>query len=183
MLSTKTIDDLSALGRYRWIVPVMALLAERNGARFVEVLNALGISRESLVRTLEGAIAMGWVVRNAGHGHPLRPEYLLTAEGHRVAHICVGITKAQGRLGIGPAELTRWSLPIIRLIANGESRFNSLERALAPATPRALAQSLKSMMGQELLNRKVIADYPPVSSYDLTRRGGVMADALMSSVA
>jgi DNA-binding HxlR family transcriptional regulator len=178
MLSTNAIDDLSALGRYRWIVPVMALLADRNGARFVEMLKALGISRESLVRTLEGAMQTGWVVRNSGHGHPLRPEYLLTAEGARVAQICIGISNAQNHLCIAPAELTRWSLPIIGLISDGRSRFNSLERALAPATPRALTQSLKTMMGQELVSREVIAGYPPASRYDLTRRGGVMADAL-----
>jgi DNA-binding HxlR family transcriptional regulator len=179
MLSTKAIDDLSALGRYRWVVPVMALLAERDGARFVEMINALGISRESLVRTLEGAIQMGWIVRNTGHGHPLRPEYLLTAEGQRIAQICTGISYTQTLLGIAPATLTRWSLPIIRLLADGRSRFNMIERALPIATPRALTQSLKAMVGIDLVDRVVIDHYPPVSNYQLTRRGGIIADALL----
>lgn len=182
MLSTKVIGDLSALGRYRWVVPVLALLAERDGARFVVMLNALGIARESLVRTLESAIRMGWVIRNPGHGHPLRPEYILTPEGHGIAQTCRAVIAAQGRLGIAPNALTRWSLPVIGLIANGQSRFNMIERALTGANPRALAQSLKSMVGIELLDRRVVGDYPPVSHYELTRRGGIIADTLMPLV-
>ncbi len=30
-------------------------------------------------------MALGLVIRNPGYGHPLRPEYILTPEGHAAA--------------------------------------------------------------------------------------------------
>jgi DNA-binding HxlR family transcriptional regulator len=135
MPSTVSLRDLAALGRNRWAGPLLADLAAHNGARFVELLNRLDLPRDSLARTLEAAKAAGWVVPNPGHGHPLRPEYVLTAEGARLAAAAASIGAAQTALGLPPGALTRWSLPLVRSIDLGHTRFNALARS--PRPPRA----------------------------------------------
>lgn len=167
------------LGRYRWTVPVMALLAERGGARFSEMAHRLGLPRESLVRVLEAAIDTGWVMRNPGHGHPLRPEYILTGEGVAVGETCRAIVAMQAAAGLAPDALTRWSLPVIHLIHEGHGRFNMIARALGDATPRALTASLKALVQVRLVDRAVVAGFPPASSYSLTPHGAGLATALL----
>ena len=60
---------------------MLAELERQRGARFVALANRLGVSRDSLTRTLGALIDAGFVARNPGHGHPLRPEYILTKRG------------------------------------------------------------------------------------------------------
>jgi DNA-binding HxlR family transcriptional regulator len=173
------LELLEQLGRHRWTVPLLAALAARKGGRFVELLHVLGLGRESLSRTLEGAIEAGWVIRNPGHGHPLRPEYILTDPGEAAARLCVAIEGAQTKTALPPTSLTRWSLPLIHLVNHGEHRFAGLSRALPHSNPRALTQSLKSLIGQQLLNRQVIDAYPPIAEYRLLPRGDILAGAFV----
>jgi DNA-binding HxlR family transcriptional regulator len=175
MPSTSSLAALVALSQSRWSIPVLALLGKNDGARFAEMLSTLGIARQSLVRTLEGLIAEGWVMRNPGYGHPLRPEYLLTRAGHAIVGTAVAIETTRRRLGLEPADLTRWSLPIVRSVSDGASRFNELSRALPAASPRTLSQSLKSLVGHRLLARELIDTHPPASFYRLTRSGATLA--------
>jgi DNA-binding HxlR family transcriptional regulator len=175
MSSRLTLDELVALGKYRWAVPLLADLAAHKGGRFVELLNRLGLSRDSLTRTLEGAVTMGWVKRNPGHGHPLRPEYILTEAGERLAVSAGPIQAVQVRLGLTPARMTRWTLPIIRAITVGNNRFNDISRALPGSSPRALSQGLKALTEQILIDRHLVDGYPPVSHYSLTSSGLLLA--------
>jgi DNA-binding HxlR family transcriptional regulator len=177
-MSTSQLELLEQLGRHRWTVPLIAALAARKGGRFVELLHVLGLGRESLSRTLDAAVTAGWVIRNPGHGHPLRPEYILTDLGHTAAQLCVAIEGAQTQIALPPTSLTRWSLPLIHLVDHGEHRFTALSRALPQSNPRALTQSLKSLIGQQLLDRQVIDAFPPVPEYRLLPRGSVLAGAL-----
>jgi DNA-binding HxlR family transcriptional regulator len=178
-MSTPQLELLEQLGRHRWTVPLIAALAARKGGRFVELLHVLGLGRESLSRTLEGAMDAGWVKRNPGHGHPLRPEYILTDAGETAAQLCVAIEGAQTKIALPPTSLTRWSLPLIHLVDHGEHRFAALSRALPHSNPRALTQSLKSLISQQLLNRRVIDAFPPVPEYRLLPKGSVLAGALV----
>jgi DNA-binding HxlR family transcriptional regulator len=178
-MSTPQLELLEQLGRHRWTVPLIAALAARNGGRFVELLNLLGLSRESLSRTLDGAITAGWVKRNPGHGHPLRPEYVLTDSGRTAARLCAAIEGAQTKIALPPTSLTRWSLPLLHLVDHGEHRFAGLSRALPQSNPRALTQSLKSLISQKLVDRQVIHAYPPIPEYRLLPRGNVLAGVLV----
>lgn len=173
-----SITTISELGRYRWTVPLLAFLATHGGGRFVHMANSMGIPRESLSRTLEAAVAAGWVIRNPGHGHPLRPDYVLTAEGARVGEGCRAVILSQAAAGLPPDALTRWSLPVIRLVADGHNRFNAIARGLEGVTPRALTGSLKALVGHDVLHRRVTDGFPPASDYALTGRGVMLADAL-----
>lgn len=168
---------LAQLTRHRWLVPLLADLAAHRGARFVELVNRLALARDSLTRTLEAAAAIGWVQRNPGHGHPLRPEYILTESGAAAALRAATITQAQAAIGLPPGGVTRWGLPLVAGIDAGHDRFNALSRLLAPATPRALSQGLTALGKHGLVVREVVDGRPPSSLYGLTETGRVLAEA------
>ena len=110
--------SLPSLLHNRWSVPVLAELARGGveGGRFANLTSRLGVSRESLRRTLAALVEAGFVMRNPGHGHPLRPEYILTLAGEPVAAFCMKVMAQREALGLDPAQMPRWSLP---LISNG----------------------------------------------------------------
>lgn len=169
--------DLLALAKSRWMLPLMAAFAEQPGRRFVELLHRTGAPRDTLSRTLQGALDAGWLMRNLGHGHPLRPEYLLTEQGRPFADAGRSMQSAMSALDLAAGSMSRWGLPILRAVSTGQERFNGIARALAPATPRALSQSLAGLEAQELLKRSLVNDRPPWSRYGLTERGLVLAHA------
>jgi DNA-binding HxlR family transcriptional regulator len=178
MPSSLSLEELIALNRNRWTVPLLADLAAHKGARFVELVSRLGVPRDSLARTLEAARTAGWVIPNPGHGHPLRPEYVLTQAGDRIAACADSLLAVQLQIGVTPARLTRWGLPLIHAIDAGHQRFNALARMLAPASPRALSQGLRALTGQDLVRRDLIDGYPPASAYHLTSDGILLARAV-----
>lgn len=177
MPSTTPDSVLIKLGSHRWLVPLLADLAAHKGARFVELIHRLGLSRDSCARTLEAATAIGWVRRNPGHGHPLRPEYILTEAGVVAAARAAPIAEAQQEVGLAPGAATRWGLPLVAGIGAGHDRFNALSRLLAPATPRALSQGLTALGKHGLVKREVIDTRPPASRYGLTGDGHLLAAA------
>ncbi len=177
MKSRLSLEDHLAIGRHRWVVPVLADLDAHRGARFVELVHRLALPRDSLARTLDGAITAGWVMRNLGHGHPLRPEYLLTREGARLAAAALAIATAQAQLGLRPGTLTRWGMPLIIAIEAGQTRFNALTQTLAPATPRAISQGLQTLAANDLVARDLVDGWPPASQYRLTAHGILLARA------
>lgn len=168
---------LVQLGSHRWLVPLLADLAAHKGARFVELLYRLELPRDSCKRTLDAAAAIGWVQRNPGHGHPLRPEYILTEAGKVAAARAATIAEAQQEIGLPPGAATRWGLPLVVGIGMGHDRFNALSRLLAPATPRALSQGLTALGNHGLVVREVLDARPPSSRYDLTGSGRLLAEA------
>ncbi|QNO25505.1 winged helix-turn-helix transcriptional regulator [Sphingopyxis sp. OPL5] len=168
---------LAQLTRHRWLVPLLADLAAHRGARFVELVKRLALARDSLTRTLEAAAAIGWVQRNPGHGHPLRPEYILTESGAAAALRAATIAEAQAAVGLPPGAATRWGLPLVAGIDAGHARFNALSRLLSPATPRALSQGLTALGKHGLVVRDVVDGRPPSSLYGLTETGRVLAEA------
>lgn len=173
-----SIDLLKSLTRQRWMIAVLAQFQGVNGLRHAVIMRALPISRESLSRTLEEGVKAGWIIRDIRHGHPLRPEYRLSANGAATVDMCAALMAALERADVSPAGLGRWSLPVIWLLDHGETRFNAIERALGEATPRAVTQCLKAMTGQTLIIRHVVDGYPPVTSYALTAKGKALAAAL-----
>lgn len=178
MASILSVDLLNALSRHRWAVPVLAHMAARGGGRFAEMANGIGAPRDSLRRTLDALSAEGWIMRNPGHGHPLRPEYVLTEAGTPIGTACQQIEAAQADAQMPAQAISRWSLPLLRVIDGGEARFNRLERAMDGATPRAVAASLKTLIRHGLVAREVTASFPPASAYRLTARGRTVARAL-----
>ena len=131
-----SIEELIALCHHRWSAPVLAELGRTGGARFVVLVNRLGVGRASLQRALAALLALGLVRRNPGYGHPLRPEYVLTPEGEEAAARCARLLAAvDSKAGV---LLRKWSLPVL-VALRGNARFSELREALPGITARALA--------------------------------------------
>jgi DNA-binding HxlR family transcriptional regulator len=170
-----SIPSLIELFHHRWAAPVLAELLREKGTRFVLLANRLGVGRESLRRTLEALIASGHVARNPGYGHPLRPEYVLTASGRPVAQRCDRLLAALGpRADVG---LKKWSMPVLAALG-GSMRFSELREALPGVTARALALALKDLQAAGYVEREVVDDYPPTTIYRLTRAGAGLRSIL-----
>jgi DNA-binding HxlR family transcriptional regulator len=167
------VSRAQTLFHHRWAVPVLAELRRRRGARFIELRNALSVSRDSLARTLAALIKADLVARNPGHGHPLRPEYILTPDGARIADVCSRLLVELD--GLEEVGLRKWSMPVIRALGDGPLRFSAVRSALVGVTPRALALALKELQGAGLVERRVTDDYPPGTVYGLTARARPLA--------
>jgi DNA-binding HxlR family transcriptional regulator len=83
------LGPLIELVHHRWNIPVIAELYRRSGAKYVTLVNSLDVSRASLSTSLNDLIDQGLVRRNTGHGHPMRPEYLLTEDGLVIGEHCL----------------------------------------------------------------------------------------------
>jgi DNA-binding HxlR family transcriptional regulator len=164
--------DLIALFHHRWAAPALALLAERGGARFIELQRRLGVGRESLTRALDALVGQGLVRRDTGYGHPLRPEYLLTTSGRSAAIVASGV------LAVGDRDvlLRKWSVPILAELGE-HRRFSELRNALGGITPRALALALQELERARLVRREVLPTRPPSTVYRVTARGRRVHDA------
>jgi DNA-binding HxlR family transcriptional regulator len=171
-------STIVALFHNRWSVPILAELHRQRGSRFVTLARTLGLSRESLRRTLAALIESGLVGRNPGYGHPLRPEYVLTRAGHPIAAACRPLVDKLRRQGLEEVALKKWSMPAVLALAAGPRRFSELRELLEGVSPRALAIALKDLESAELVDRRVTADYPPAALYRLTPRARPLARAL-----
>jgi DNA-binding HxlR family transcriptional regulator len=162
------VSTLVALFHNRWSVPILAELHRQRGSRFVTLARMLGMSRESLRRTLAALIDGGLVGRNPGYGHPLRPEYVLTQSGQRIGAACLPLVETLRRRDLEEVGLKKWSMPTIVALADGPRRFSELRETLVGVSPRALALALKDLEAAGLVERWVTSDYPPSTIYRLT---------------
>jgi DNA-binding HxlR family transcriptional regulator len=161
-----SIPDLIALFHHRWSAPVLAELLRQKGSRFAALSGTLGVGSDSLRRALDSLLALGLIARNPGYGHPLRPEYVLTPEGERVAQRCARLLEA----GDPDVLLRKWSLPVLAALQR-PARFSELRAGVPGVTPRALALALKDLRAAGLVERQIEDAYPPRTVYTATLRG------------
>jgi len=171
------------LVRYRWSIPVLALLAQGTtgiagkhggGAKFVTLMQRASVSPGSLRRTLDALIEQGWVRRNPGYGHPMRPEYVLTPRGMNLARAAEGVMSVLLEMDVSKAALRKWSLPVTLTLGASKAHFGEIQDNLPGITPRALALTLKELETAGLVKRKVIDAYPPRPCYELSTSGQVL---------
>jgi DNA-binding HxlR family transcriptional regulator len=149
------------LCHHRWSLPVLAEIGRTRGSRFATLTGRLGVTGESLRRTLSYLQDEGLVARNPGYGHPLRAEYVLTPRGRELAPPA---RRLHGLLaGREDICLKKWSLPILAEL-DEPRRFSELRTAL-PVTARGLALALKDLEDARLVRRTVIDDRPPRTRY------------------
>ncbi len=177
----RDLERFILLFHHRWALPVLAELHRTRGAKFVTLVNRLAANRVSLHHALDILVEEGWVKRNPGHGHPLRPEYLLTGAGEDLAPWCARILAILAALGIEDVALRKWSLPVVFALRQGRDRFSEVRTFLPGLTPRALVLTLKNLQHAGLVDRSVTNGYPPTSHYRLTRPGRELS-ALLDSL-
>ena len=65
----------------------------------------------------------------------------------------------------------KWTLLLVRDLAEGRSRFCELERSLQGISPRTLSLRLRALEEEGVVERHTYAEVPPRVEYALTRKG------------
>lgn len=65
----------------------------------------------------------------------------------------------------------KWTMLVIRDLAEGRSRFCELERSLAGISPRTLSLRLRALEEHGIVERQTFPEVPPRVEYALTRKG------------
>jgi DNA-binding HxlR family transcriptional regulator len=65
----------------------------------------------------------------------------------------------------------KWTLLLVRDLAEGRSRFCELERSLAGISPRTLSLRLRALEDEGIVERHTYAEVPPRVEYALTDKG------------
>jgi len=65
----------------------------------------------------------------------------------------------------------KWTLLVIRDLANGSSRFCELERSLEGISPRTLSLRLRALEEEGIVARHTFPEVPPRVEYALTDKG------------
>ncbi len=69
----------------------------------------------------------------------------------------------------------KWTLLVIRDLAEGRSRFCELERSLAGISPRTLSLRLRALEEEGIVERQTFPEVPPRVEYVLTPKGQALA--------
>src|ERR671927_1641511 len=65
----------------------------------------------------------------------------------------------------------KWTLLVIRDLAEGRSRFCELERSLQGISPRTLSLRLRALEEEGIVERRTYPEVPPRVEYELTEKG------------
>src|SRR5216684_4298770 len=65
----------------------------------------------------------------------------------------------------------KWTLLLIRDLADGRSRFCELERSLAGISPRTLSLRLRGLEEEGIVERHTFPEVPPRVEYAMTEKG------------
>ena len=65
----------------------------------------------------------------------------------------------------------KWTLLVIRDLAEGRSRFCELERSLQGISPRTLSLRLRALEEEGIVERQTFPEVPPRVDYALTEKG------------
>jgi DNA-binding HxlR family transcriptional regulator len=65
----------------------------------------------------------------------------------------------------------KWTLLVIRDLAEGRSRFCELERSLQGISPRTLSLRLRALEEEGIVERQTFPEVPPRVEYALTDKG------------
>jgi DNA-binding HxlR family transcriptional regulator len=154
-----------------WSLKALALMASGCPARVAPLASTAGCGRTAMGASVAHLQMLGLLERNPGRGHPLRPEYRLTASGHTVAAWALELD----RLLASPAEFLlcrgKWVLPVISTL-DPEQRYSDMKRELAPVTDRALSNCLGKLVQQRWVSRLVDGkSAPPTVRYRTFAKG------------
>ena len=74
----------------------------------------------------------------------------------------------------------KWTLLVIRDLAEGRSRFCELERSLAGISPRTLSLRLRALEEEGIVERHTEPAVPPRVEYALTEKGRALVPIIES---
>ena len=74
----------------------------------------------------------------------------------------------------------KWTLLLIRDLAEGSARFCELERSLAGISPRTLSLRLRALEEEGIVERHTYPEVPPRVEYALTEKGRALVPIIDS---
>src|SRR5213083_3534669 len=74
----------------------------------------------------------------------------------------------------------KWTLLVIRDLAEGRSRFCELERSLEGISPRTLSLRLRALEEEGIVERRTYPEVPPRVEYQLTEKGEALLPIIES---
>ncbi len=74
----------------------------------------------------------------------------------------------------------KWTLLVIRDLAEGRSRFCELERSLKGISPRTLSLRLRALEEEGIVERQTYPEVPPRVEYALTDKGRALVPLIES---
>jgi DNA-binding HxlR family transcriptional regulator len=74
----------------------------------------------------------------------------------------------------------KWTLLLIRDLAEGRSRFCELERSLLGISPRTLSLRLRALEEEGIVARRTFPEVPPRVEYALTEKGRALVPIIDS---
>jgi DNA-binding HxlR family transcriptional regulator len=74
----------------------------------------------------------------------------------------------------------KWTLLVIRDLADGRSRFCELERSLQGISPRTLSLRLRALEEEGIVARQTYSEVPPRVEYALTEKGRALVPIIES---
>jgi DNA-binding HxlR family transcriptional regulator len=74
----------------------------------------------------------------------------------------------------------KWTLLLIRDLAEGRSRFCELERSLSGISPRTLSLRLRALEEEGIVERQMFPEVPPRVEYALTEKGRALVPLIES---
>ena len=74
----------------------------------------------------------------------------------------------------------KWTLLVIRDLAEGRARFCELERSLEGISPRTLSLRLRALEEEGVLERTTFPEVPPRVEYALTEKGRALVPIIES---
>src|SRR5258707_7456950 len=91
-----------------------------------------------------------------------------------IAEMTCPITYVMNKIG------GHWKSIILYYLMNGPKRYSELKRAIPAITEKMLAQHLKQLKEDNLVNRKVEQEMPPITIYSLTPSAEQLSHVLMA---
>ena len=91
-----------------------------------------------------------------------------------VSEITCPITYVMNKIG------GHWKPIILYYLMSGPKRYSELKRAIPAITEKMLAQHLKQLREDNLINRKVEQEMPPITIYSLTPSAELLGPILMA---
>ena len=167
----KETELLRDLFHRRWAMPTLAALHRWRGAKFVTLYKTLDASAGAMRTTVDELASAGFVVKNPGYGHPMRPEYILTKRGQRVGVACDDLLKGVDEANARKTALSKWAMPVLYSLRSSPLKFTEIREQCPGLTDRALTQTLKLCQGTGLIEREVAETYPPTAIYSLSMNG------------
>ena len=74
----------------------------------------------------------------------------------------------------------KWTLLVIRDLADGSRRFCELERSLVGISPRTLSLRLRALEEEGVVERRTFPEVPPRVEYALTEKGRALVPLVES---